>query len=104
MGQSQSVRKALANVSEPVQVRDMLKKLQLPIASVRVPVKRMKTLEADKVQTLAEDILENGQLTPIRAREDEKGYVLIEGLHRLEALKALGEETIEGYLVHARLH
>ena len=74
------------------------------ISSVRVPVKRMKTLEPDKVQSLAEDILENGQLTPIRAREDDKGYVLIEGLHRLEAMKALGEETIEGFLVHARLH
>lgn len=54
--------------------------------------------------TLAEDILENGQLTPIRVREDSKGYVLIEGLHRLEAMKLLGEETIEGYKVHARLH
>jgi len=32
------------------------------------------------------------------------GYVLIEGLHRLEALKALGEEMVEGYLVRAVLH
>ena len=82
----------------------MLKKVTLPISAVRVPVKRMKTLEADKVLALAEDILENGQVTPIRAREDGEGYVLIEGLHRLEALKALGEETIEGHLVRARLH
>lgn len=96
--------KTLANGREPVQAWVMLKKQQLSIDLVRVPVKRMKTLEPDKVQALAEDILENGQLTPIRAREDAKGYILIEGLHRLEALKALGEETIEGYLVHARLH
>ena len=82
----------------------MLVKTPLPIVSIRVPVKRMKLLEPDKAMALAEDILENGQLTPIRVREDGEGYVLIEGLHRLEAMKALGEETIEGYKVHARLH
>ncbi|MHA6266802.1 ParB N-terminal domain-containing protein [Aliiroseovarius sp. CAU 1755] len=82
----------------------MLKKETLPIASIRVPVKRLKTLEDNKANALAEDILENGQLTPIRVREDAKGYVLIEGLHRLEALKKLGEGTVEGYKVRARLH
>lgn len=82
----------------------MLKKETLPIASIRVPVKRRKTLEADKTMVLAEDILENGQLTPIRVRPDGEGYVLIEGLHRLEALKALGEETAVCYKVRARLH
>lgn len=57
-----------------------------------------------KVAALAESILEEGQLTPIRVRADGQAFVLIEGLHRLEALKALGEETIEGYLVRASLH
>jgi hypothetical protein len=32
------------------------------------------------------------------------GYVLIEGYHRLEALRALGEEMVEGFVVRARLH
>jgi sulfiredoxin len=82
----------------------MMKKEQIPIAKVRVPVKRMKTLEPDKVATLAEDILENGQTTPVRLRADGQGFVLIEGLHRLEAMKALGEVEIEAYLVQARLH
>ncbi|WP_413717624.1 ParB N-terminal domain-containing protein [Silicimonas sp. MF1-12-2] len=82
----------------------MLTKETIAIASIRVPVKRRKTLEADKVLLLAEDILENGQRTPIRVREDGDGYVLIEGLHRLEALIALGEETVEAYKVKARLH
>ena len=53
---------------------------------------------------LAEDMLKKGQLKPISVRADGDGYVLIEGLHRLEALKALGEQTIEGYKVWARLH
>lgn len=74
------------------------------IADVRVPVKRKKTLDPDKVQALAEDILENGQTTPIRLRAGKVGFVLIEGLHRLEALRALGEETVDAYLVSARLH
>ncbi len=82
----------------------MLKKEMFPIASIRVPVKRKKTLDEDRVLALAEDILENGQTTPIRVRADGAGFVLIEGLHRLEALSALGEETIEGYRVKARLH
>jgi sulfiredoxin len=82
----------------------MLKKTRYPIASVHVPVKRTKTLDPEKVERLANDIMENGQTTPISLREDGDRFVLIEGYHRLEALRALGEETVEGYLVRARLH
>ncbi len=82
----------------------MLKKALFPITKIHVPVKRIKTLDSDKVLDLAEDILENGQTTPIRLRKDGDRFVLIEGLHRLEALRALGEETIVGFLVGARLH
>ena len=82
----------------------MLKRQRFSVSEIRVPVKRVKTLDASKVQALAEDILENGQTTPIRIRAAKTGFVLIEGLHRLEAMRALGEETIEAYLVHARLH
>ncbi|MEQ9039295.1 MAG: ParB N-terminal domain-containing protein [Silicimonas sp.] len=82
----------------------MLQKKTLPIDRIHVPVKRAKTLDAARVETLAMDMLENGQTTPIRLREDGDRYVLIEGYHRLEALRALGEETVEAYIVHARLH
>ena len=82
----------------------MLQVESVPIEAVRVPVKRVKTLGEDKVMALAEDILENGQKVPIRVRKDAKGYVLIEGFHRLEALRALGEETIRTYIVSARQH
>lgn len=77
-----------------------------PIADVRIPVKRKKTLDLEKVNDIAEDMLENGQTTPIylRAGKAGGGYVLVEGYHRLEALRALGEDKVEGYLVHARLH
>src|SRR3546814_19555322 len=46
----------------------------------------------------------SGQRTPILVRRDGDRLVLVEGLHRLEACKALGEETIVGLLVQARRH
>ena len=82
----------------------MLEVHTFPIAAIRVPVKRHKTLQPDRVTELAESILESGQTTPIRVRPDRGSYVLIEGLHRLEAMKALGEETIEAFLVKGHLH
>ncbi len=82
----------------------MLEKHTIEIGRVHVPVKRVKTLDAARVESLANDILENGQTTPIRVRADGERYVLIEGFHRLEALRALGEETVVAYLVRARLH
>ena len=82
----------------------MLEKKTFPIEKIYVPSKRSKSLDAGKVLALANDMLENGQKTPIRLRSDGDRFVLIEGLHRLEAMRALGEETIEAYLVHARLH
>jgi len=82
----------------------MLQRQIFPISEIYVPVKRLKTLDPAKVQEIAESMLEEGQTTPIRVRAGKDRFVLIEGLHRLEALKALGEESVEGYLVHARLH
>lgn len=82
----------------------MLVKTALPIDRIRVPVKRARTLDPAKINDLAERILTEGQLTPIRVRADGGNFLLIEGLHRLEAMRALGEDMIAGYLVHARLH
>lgn len=82
----------------------MLKRTTYPIAAIRVPVKRVKTLDPAKVRTLAESIMAEGQTAPISLRANGDGFVLIEGYHRLEALKALGETTVDAFLVHARLH
>ncbi len=82
----------------------MLERRGFPIEMIYVPAKRLKTLEPDKVTALAEDILTNGQTTPIRLRTDGKRFILMEGLHRLEAMRALGERSIDGYLVGSRLH
>jgi sulfiredoxin len=76
----------------------------LRIAAIYVPAKRRATLDPAKVEKLAESILESGQTTPILVREDGDRFVLVEGLHRLEACRSLGEQTILAYLVQARRH
>jgi sulfiredoxin len=77
---------------------------KVPVEEIYVPTARRKTLHPETVRVLAEDILENGLKVPIQVRYDGKRYVLIEGLHRLEAIKRLGETTIDAYLVRARRH
>jgi ParB/RepB/Spo0J family partition protein len=68
----------------------------ISIDRIYVPVKRRKAVDAEVVKRIAESILEVGQETPILVRPDEgqDRYVLLDGLHRLEACKALGETTI----------
>jgi sulfiredoxin len=82
----------------------MMKRETLAIAKIYVPAKRRATLDADKAREIAESMLQVGQQTPILVRRDGERFVLVEGLHRLEACKQLGEETIVGYLVQARQH
>jgi sulfiredoxin len=82
----------------------MLKREKFAIANIYVPVKRRATLKPATVKEIAESMLQVGQQTPILVRQDGDRFVLVEGLHRLEACKALGEETILGFLVDARKH
>jgi ParB-like chromosome segregation protein Spo0J len=69
-----------------------------------VPTKRRATLKPEVVKEIAESMLQVGQQSPILVRQDGARFVLVEGLHPLEACKALGEETIFGFLVDARKH
>jgi len=82
----------------------MMKRESFAIADIYVPVKRRATLEQKRVDEIAASMLDNGQQTPILVRPDGARFVLVEGLHRLEAAKALGERTIIGFLVAARKH
>ena len=76
----------------------------ITISKIYVPIKRRSTLDQTTVDSLAEAILEDGQKVPIQVRQDGERLVLIEGLHRLEACRALGEDSIMGIFVRARLH
>jgi ParB-like chromosome segregation protein Spo0J len=81
-----------------------MKRESFPLAKIYVPLERRKTLDQSKVDAIAASMLEKGQETPIKVRSDGERFVLIEGLHRLEAAKALGETTIFGYRVDSRKH
>jgi sulfiredoxin len=82
----------------------MMKSERFAIANINVPAKRRATFDPKKAQEIAESILQIGQQVPILVRQDGERFVLVEGLHRLEACKQLGENTILGYLVQARRH
>jgi sulfiredoxin len=82
----------------------MLKRDTIPIADIYVPIKRRATIEQKRVDEIAASILDKGLQAPIRVRADGTRFVLVEGLHRLEAAKALGEKTIVAFLVDARKH
>ncbi len=79
--------------------------IEITVEDIYVPAARRRTLNPEVVETLAESIMGEGLLTPILVRRDAaKGFVLVEGLHRLEACKALGEEMIMANIVRARRH
>ena len=82
----------------------MLRREKFSIAKIYVPVKRRATLKPEIVQEIAQSMLEVGQQVPIQVRPDGDRFVLVEGLHRLEACKALGEEMIYGYITQAPKH
>ncbi len=82
----------------------MMKREPFPIADIYVPTKHRTTLNPKTVDELAESILQDGLRTPILVRRDGQRFVLVEGLHRLEACRKLGEQTIFGFLVQARRH
>lgn len=82
----------------------MMKRVKIAVADIYVPTKRRATLDPAKAQTLSNDIMANGLTIPIQVREDGARYVLVEGLHRFEAHRLLGETHIDCYLVQARKH
>jgi ParB-like chromosome segregation protein Spo0J len=87
-------------------VADLMRTIKIPLAEIYVPTKLTKMLDAGKTETRAEEILENGLEAPVQVRRDEdrNRYVLVSGVNRLEAVRALGEDTIEALVVQARKH
>ena len=82
----------------------MLRIHQVKVDTVYIPLERRKLLDSDEALKLAEDILENGMKLPIMVRFDGKRHIIVEGLHRLEAARILGDTTIPAYLVQAKKH
>ncbi|HYM33691.1 MAG TPA: ParB N-terminal domain-containing protein [Candidatus Cybelea sp.] len=80
----------------------LMRTVPVPIDEIYVPVKFRDTLDAKKVEAIAESILEKGLQSPIQVRRDKDRYVLVTGLHRLEACRALGNKTVDALIVSAR--
>ena len=74
------------------------------IDQIYVPAKRRDEIDPARVESLAENILEDGLKVPISVRQGKGRYVLVAGLQRLEAMKALGEVTITAIVVGSPQH
>ena len=51
--------------------------------------------DSEKIKELAESIEQIGLINPIAVAEKNNEYILVAGLHRLEAYKLLGKDKIE---------
>ncbi len=76
----------------------------IPIDQIYVPTKLRAEIDPARIESLAEDILEDGLKVPISVRQGKGRYVLVAGLQRLEAMKALGEATITAIVVGSPQH
>ncbi len=79
-----------------------MRAINLRIDDIYVPAERRKELDPERVEAVAEDIMEETDERPIHVREGKGRYVLVKGVHRLEARKALGEVSIQAFIVSAR--
>ena len=78
--------------------------VSIPIDQIYVPTRRRAEIDTARIDALAEDILEAGLKVPISVRRGKERYVLVAGLQRLEAMRALGEETITAIVVGPPQH
>ncbi len=74
------------------------------IDQIYVPAKRRDEIDPARVESLAENILEDGLKVPISVRQGKGRYVLVAGLQRLEAMKARGEDSITAIVVGSPQH
>ncbi len=87
----------------------LMKPTVIKIDQIYIPTALRHPLDPKKLEEIAVSIADIGQQTPILVRPDKerpKGerYVLVSGLHRLEACRALGETTVIANIVQARKH
>ena len=78
--------------------------VSIRIDEIYVPAKRRNDVRPETVDAIAESIIEEGLKVPISVRRDGQRFVLVAGLQRLEACKALGEETILAIVVGPPQH
>ena len=72
--------------------------LELPLASIEVGSDRARDLDPAWAEGLAGSIAAQGLMQPIVVRPLDGRYGLVAGLHRLEAFRLMGRETIPAVL------
>jgi sulfiredoxin len=80
----------------------MMNSQAVPLDDIYVPTKLRKTLDQAEVDKVAESILAEEPQRPIQVRQGKGRYVLITGLNQVEAVRSLGETTIDALIVQAR--
>ncbi len=78
--------------------------VSIRIEQIYVPSKRRREVRPEIVDAIAESIIDEGLKVPISVRRDGERFVLVAGLQRLEAMKALGEDTITAIIVGSPQH
>lgn len=82
-----------------------MKVLVIKVEDIYIPAARRKEMDPQKRDDVSEKMLEDSEpQRPIQVRQGDGRFVLVKGIHRLEASKALGETTIQAYLVGAKQH
>ncbi len=81
---------------------NLLDSITIKISDIYIPADRKKELDPVKVEGFANNLLNENELKPIRVRKGKGRYVLVGGVNRLSAHEAVGEDTIEAYVVSAR--
>ena len=74
----------------------------IPVDQIHVE-DRLRSVNPDHAALIAESFRANGQMTPIevRRRDDESGFTLISGAHRLEAAKLAEMDQIAASVIDA---
>ena len=80
----------------------LLKAAAVKISEIYIPADRRKDMDPEAIDAAAQKILEDTEERPIQVRLGKNRYVLVKGVNRLEAHKALGEESIQAYIVQAK--
>jgi len=81
----------------------LMQSVAVKLSDIYVPARFRAALDPAKLTTLQASILADGMKVPIHVRRDKERYVLVSGFHRLEAVKALGSDTVQALIVQAPL-
>lgn len=80
-------------------ITSLARQAEIQTKKVIVTADRLRPVKAHRVEVLRQDISFNGLLQPILVQENDLGYMLVDGLQRLEAMKKLNFVTLDAYVL-----